>query len=154
LEGGDAPAAQSFSATSSTGQALPFSARADGGSWLSVQPASGSTPARIQVAVDQTGLQPGIYSANVVVSSPGITDLLVPVTLAVDTAPALLDVSPTFARLAAPQGSTNILQQALFIRNAGGGGSINFQASVGAGGEWLTVAPAQGQTTPNSPIVV
>src|SRR5215467_6625479 len=45
FQGGDAPAAQSFSATSSTGEPLAFSARANGGFWLSVQPAGGSTPA-------------------------------------------------------------------------------------------------------------
>src|SRR5436305_8668062 len=52
---GDAPSPQFIGATS-TGQSLPFSLRVDGGAWILARPAKGSTPARIQVSVDQTGL--------------------------------------------------------------------------------------------------
>jgi uncharacterized protein (TIGR03437 family) len=152
--GGDAPAAQSFSATSAAAQALPYSVRIDGDSWISARPAKGLTPARIQVSVDQTGLSAGSYSANVVVSSQGGPDLVVPVTFTVDTSPAQLDVSPTFARFETPQGSSIVLQQVVFISNAGGGGPMNFQASVSTATKWLTVAAAQGQTTPNSPTAI
>src|SRR5439155_22133581 len=66
----------------------------------------------------------------------------------------ILDVSPTFARFEAANGSGDSLEQALFIRNAGGGGALDFQVSVSAGNPWLTVAPATGQTASNSPTPV
>src|SRR5580704_17763410 len=147
--GGDAPAAQSFSVTTAAAGALPYSVRVDGDSWISARPVKGLTPARIQVSVDQTGIGAGSYSANVVVSSPGAPDLVVPVTLEVDTCPAQLDVSPTLGRFDAPQGSSDVQQQVLFIRNAGGGGPMNFQASVSTDSNWLTVASDPGQTMPN-----
>jgi uncharacterized protein (TIGR03437 family) len=152
--GGDAPASQSFGVTSTGDQALPYSLRVDGDSWISARPAEGLTPARIQVSVDQTGLGAGAYSAKVIVSSAGVQDSIVPVTFTVGASPAALDVSPTFARFETSQGSSDPLEQALFIRNAGGGGPMNFQASVSTDSGWLTVAPAQGQTTRNSPAVV
>jgi uncharacterized protein (TIGR03437 family) len=151
LAGGDAPAAQAFSVTTSAAQALPYAIRIDGDPWISARPLKGLTPARIQVSVDQTGLDAGLYTANVVVSSAGAPDLFVPVTLTVDTSPAQLDVSPTFARFEAPQGSSDLLLQVLFIRNSGGGGPMNFQASVSTDSKWLTMSPAQGQTVPNDP---
>jgi uncharacterized protein (TIGR03437 family) len=126
----------------------------EGGSWITARLAAGSTPARIQVAVDQTGLSTGAYSARIVVSTPGNEDRSVPVTLAVNTSAAMLDVSPAFVRLQAASGASDLLERALFVRNAGGSGPLNFQASVGTDSRWLTVTPAVGRTVPNSPVSI
>ena len=99
--GGDAPAPQSFGVTSNGNQAVGYSVTVSGAPWLSVGPAKGLTPARIQVSVDQTALGPGSYSANLVVSSSGAPDLALPVAFTVTDSGAVLDVSPAFGRVEA-----------------------------------------------------
>jgi uncharacterized protein (TIGR03437 family) len=154
FDGGDAPPSAAFSITSSTDQALAYSVRVDGGSWLTARPAKGTTPARIQVSADQTDLGVGAYSANIVVSSPGSPDQVVTVTLAVAASPSALVVSPSLLQFEAPEGSNQTLQQGFFVNNGGGGGALNFEASVADGALWLTVEQESNQASPNSPAVV
>ena len=74
VSGGNSPAA--------------FTASASGGSWLSVSPTSGSTPANLVVLVNPTGLATGVYSGNIAVASPGTSSSTqsIPVTFNVGAA--------------------------------------------------------------------
>ncbi len=76
--GGSAPAPQQVQVNTSSLSALTFGAAvttADGGTWLSVTPASGSasgqTSGSVAVSVDPTDLAAGIYSGDVSVSIGG-----------------------------------------------------------------------------------
>jgi hypothetical protein len=91
FDGGDAPTPQSFGLVSSSStQPVSYSLRVDGGSWLSAAPASGTTPARIQVSASQAGLAAGSFSANIVVSAPGSPDQIVAVTFSISSSSAIL----------------------------------------------------------------
>jgi uncharacterized protein (TIGR03437 family) len=71
--GAAAPASQSVSVTS-LGAALNFTAAAStisGGNWLSVIPASGTTPATLSVSINPAGVPAGIYQGGITVTPSG-----------------------------------------------------------------------------------
>jgi uncharacterized protein (TIGR03437 family) len=158
--GGDAPAPQSIAVISTGDQPLPFTIQIDGGpgvpkpSWILVALLQGSTPVRIPVAVDQTGLQPGTYSARILINTTGGSQSIVTVNLTVTNAPPQLDVSPGYLRFAGPLSAFMSAEQDLLVRNAGGGGSLTFQASVADAATWLSVSAAADRASPNSPASV
>ena len=91
--GGPDPAAQQLAVAEQGGGNLAWTATAttvSGGSWLSVSPASGTTPSSLAVATDPGGLGPGTYRGSVVVTATGATNSprTVPVTLVVDEIPS------------------------------------------------------------------
>ena len=160
LAGGDAPTPQNVSLIS-TGAALQFTVQIDGGtagspapSWLVVKLLKGSTPARIPVAINQTGLSPGKYVARILINTSDGRQSIVTVNLAVDAADPKLDVSPPFLRYTGSPTGVLTFEQNLVLRNVGGGGSIAFQASPVEGSAWLTLRDDIGQTGPNSPAVM
>jgi uncharacterized protein (TIGR03437 family) len=84
--GNPAPAPQTVSITSS-GPAIQFTATSSDSAWLSVTPASATTPATLSVSVNPTNLGPGTYTGSIALSgSAGVAPLSIPVTLTV-TAP-------------------------------------------------------------------
>jgi uncharacterized protein (TIGR03437 family) len=93
---GTNPPAQTVQVTSS-GATLNFSATAtSSGNWLSVTPASGTTPGTLSVSVNPTGLQPGSYQGSISVSSPGALNnpqtLNVTLTVATPTLPQVSSI--------------------------------------------------------------
>jgi trimeric autotransporter adhesin len=90
--GGGAPAAQTISITSTTGSPVVFATTAQplGGNWLTVSPATGTTPATVTVTANQAGLAAGSYTGTVTLTptAAGSTPLTIPVTLTVGTQPA------------------------------------------------------------------
>lgn len=101
--------AQQLSVTSAV-SGLSFSAQAAtaaGGNWLSVSPATGSTPGAIAASVDATNLDPGTYRGTVTVQAP----LAVPPgqTVAIEVTvgaavPSQLVAEPPSLTFAAPTG--------------------------------------------------
>jgi uncharacterized protein (TIGR03437 family) len=75
---GTAPAAQSFTAASN-GASVTVSASVTSGTWLSVSPASGATPASFSASVNPAGLAVGSYTGTIAVkasdaaNSPNVT---------------------------------------------------------------------------------
>src|SRR5262249_24491187 len=157
--GGDSPVSQSFLVTSSDQSAARFSLQVDGGApntaappWISVQPRSGATPARISVVLDSTGLRAAAYSARVlVISADGAQSIALPITFNIDGRAPALEVIPDYLRLSAAADPT---EGTLLIRNSGGGGPITFLASVPDSSGWLTVEPASGTTSPNTSTIL
>jgi len=88
-EGGSTPAAQTLSVTSMP--AVAFTAATTSSGWLSVSPASATTPASLTVAVNPAGLNPGSYTGMVTLSAPGATQVTVSVYLTV--APGLPSIT-------------------------------------------------------------
>ena len=80
-QGGTLPASQNIS-VSSKPSATQFSAIAST-PWLSVTPASGTTPVSVAIAVNDAGLKPGAYTGKVTLSDGVGGTLDVPVNLAV-----------------------------------------------------------------------
>ena len=83
IVGQPSPSAQTASVTSS-GSGTPFSATAaaaNNGTWLSVSPTSGVTPAQLTVTVASQSLAAGNYSGTITITSPNSAN---PVTLTVN----------------------------------------------------------------------
>lgn len=128
----------------SSGTPLSFTAGAttrDNGSWLSVSPRSGTTPATLNVTVNPVGLAPGGYSGTISLASTAAQQSI-PVSLTIEAPPAL-SVSPlslTFAN----SGTQNL---ALSANVAGLDYTVSSSTESGVG--WLSVSPAGG-TAPAS----
>ncbi len=93
LGAGGASASQNFSVGYTGTSSLAWTASASA-AWLTVQPASGSTPGSSVATANQAGLQPGAYSAAISVAAPGASNT--PQNIAVNlTVTALLTVTTT-----------------------------------------------------------
>ena len=127
----------------SPGIRFSLTAEVAGGSrWLTVSPASGETPATIQVRVDTTGLQAGTYS-GVIRAIPdgnaGGTRLIAVTAIVAPTTAIVVDQTPlTFTGA----GTKSLLIGAT-------GGNMGFTVAA-ANAPWLSVTP----TTGNAPATV
>ncbi|MCH8267392.1 MAG: SBBP repeat-containing protein, partial [Acidobacteria bacterium] len=136
------------------GLAFTAMATSTGGNWLSVNPASGTAPSSLLIAVNPTGLAPATYQGAVTVAIPNAnpSTRTVPVTLTVEAAGvAELVVRP--GRLGFPF----VLGAEARTKRIGifneGAGSADFQATAStfSGGSWLTVASASGTALLGTP---
>ncbi len=115
-----------------------------GGNWLTVLPASGTTPASVIVTANTTGLTAGKYTGTVTIAGPGagvseqvqVTLNVTPITIAVD------EQSLTFAYT---QGATVPASSTVNIISSGTPVPVTITASTVSGGEWLFVTPSGGQ---------
>jgi uncharacterized protein (TIGR03437 family) len=109
----------------------------------------------MNVSADPTGLQPGTYSGVVTVSSANPAQrIVVPVTMTITAATHTLLIPETGLSFFAVQGGGPPAPQNIDILNAGSGQMPwTVSASTLAGGPWLTVFPAGGQTDASSAIV-
>ena len=142
------PPVQTVSVISTTHDSVPFSATADA-PWI-MPTASGTTPGRIDVSVNQTGLSAGSYSGTITVTSPNRAPLSIKVPLTVHNAPAILQVSPQSLDFFS-DGTAAPLSQNIYVHNRGQG-SLNF--TVSADVPWLSVTPASGTASPSGDAIL
>src|SRR5262249_37356193 len=117
---------------------------ADGGSWLSVTPNTGTAPSPASVSVDVSqlpggGALAGEFIGQLVFQTSGDTTT-VPVTVTVGSAP-FTQLNPISYTM--PFGGANPLPQILNVATIDSS-TIRFSASVavGKGGNWLSIAPS------------
>jgi uncharacterized protein (TIGR03437 family) len=154
VRGGDSPAARQVAVTSAVTERLDFSAEVTpvgsaGAAWLQISLRRGTTPARLQVSVDQSGLAKGEYAARITIGS-GSRSIPIAVALSVNEAAPSVRVAPAALRFG--QGLT-APDQLLWIGNAGGG-ALTYRVSVTRGSDWLSVSPGGGTTAANQPGLV
>ncbi|HUU00614.1 MAG TPA: C25 family cysteine peptidase [Myxococcota bacterium] len=120
---------------------------AENSSWISVNPASGTTmagiPTPVSVVLDPAGLSEGLYEADLTVTAPEADNSprLVHLIWTLTSQP-VLSVSPeSFIFTAKEQGQAPAAQT-LHIENSGTG-SMNFAVTCSAA--WLSCAPLSGQ---------
>lgn len=116
------------------------------GKWLSVG-SGGQTPFQVAVTVDPSGLAPGAYTGEIVLTSPGTLNspLVVPVTLSVASA-AVLDADPDTLTFSYQTGSlTPPAQQ--FAVSSTIPVPVSVQAATEDGKPWL-MARSNGAITP------
>ncbi|PYF99672.1 N-acetylneuraminic acid mutarotase [Georgenia satyanarayanai] len=77
-----APVDASVVVSASDDSALPLTVSASV-PWLSADPSTTATPAQLTATADPTGLSPGTHTGELVLSSPDLPDVTVPVTLTV-----------------------------------------------------------------------
>ena len=141
VAGGTAPAPQNL-AIGSTGGILSWTA-ADDASWLTLSPASGTTPTTVTATASPTGLAGGNYSGHVVITAPaaGNNLLTVPITFNVQASPPAIALSATTLGFTAIAGQAPPTAQPVTITNAGSG-SLSWTASPSA--SWIQVTPVSG----------
>jgi hypothetical protein len=84
-QGGTTPPAQNLSVSSTSAVSFTATARtSSGGSWVTVTPTSGTTPATLAVSVNPGTLSVGSYSGSIAISS-SLGSVTVPVTLTITT---------------------------------------------------------------------
>ncbi len=158
LQGGAAPAAQTFHVLNTNFAALAWSLQlaGTGTNWLTVTPTSGVAPTLLTVRVNPSGLAAGSYRATLVVSSPGAigSPQTISILLTVD-APAqpVVALSSQLLSFQAVSGGINPTPQALSIANAGSG-TLEWTATAqtAPGTNWLELSAASG--TAPSPLFV
>jgi len=117
------------------------------GNWLSINPTSGSTPGKITVKADPTGLSPGSYSAKVIVTS-GSSSTNVQVFLRIlGPGNAVAIVTPRRLKFSATTGTSGTVSPAsrtVHITSTTSGLSFTAAATTAKGGAWLKISPASG----------
>jgi hypothetical protein len=135
----------------SSGSALSINAVAAGGAWLSVTPASGSTPASLTVTANPSGLAAGTYNGTVTVSSGGASNSpqTIPITLVItsSTGSGRLRVWPPRAAYFEYE-SGHSMPSPRSLRVMSTSSPLSFTAAA-HGGTWLSVTPSGG-TTPGT----
>jgi uncharacterized protein (TIGR03437 family) len=147
--GGSAPPAQAVT-VSGTPSPINFTvgATASGlGTWLTANPASGSTPGTIQVSASAGTLAVGQYNGTVTITAPSASGspISIPVTLNV-VAGQVITATP--ATLAFSYVIGTAVPAALQVQAATTGNSIplSMTASTKDGANWLSVTPATAAT--------
>ena len=131
---------------SSQGGAVAFSVTAQSGqNWLSVTPASGTTPGQLVVTANTTGLSPGTYDGSLTITSTQASNpvLTVPISLVVGPAQNL-GVTPLSLTFGSVTGEPAPAGQKIKLTPTAG--KVDFKATVEVTGavQWLSVAPAAG----------
>jgi hypothetical protein len=139
--GGSTPAAQMVAISS--GSAVNYTT-SKSATWLSVTPASGTTPGNLSVSINPSGLTAGTYTGNVTVTSSGASNSPknVPVTLTVTAATSpTMTVSPLNLTFNYQSGGTTPAAQTVNVT-----ASSALSYSTGTNAAWLSVSPASGNT--------
>jgi len=146
------PATLSFSALAGANEAnaslelrsstpgLGYTARATGGTWLTVSPQTGQMPSTLTVTARTEGLAAGTYTARIEITvplaNPSRTDITVTLTVTASGPKLTVPSQPLTFTVSEGGGAVST---ALRAANEGSG-SLTFQAA--ATEPWLTVSPA------------
>ncbi len=112
-----------------------------GGPWLTPSPDSGTLPSTLVVFVSPGGLNPGVYSGRIVVTS-GDTTREIPVQVEVASQSRLV-LAPAQFSFTAPAGSTALVCSSLRIAGFAGA-LLDWTATPSA--SWLAVNPGSGRS--------
>lgn len=148
--GGTAPTAQTVNVTSS-GAALNYTVAANSNSsvnWLSVTPASGSTPGTISISVDGSKLNPGAYTGIVTVTSPGAAGSPAMIQVNFTVTPGTISAPNTALNFTQVAGGSAPAAQTVAVSGTSG---LNFTVAAAvtspANGTWLTATVGSGTAT-------
>ena len=107
VECGGNPAAQVNNISVSDGSSVLWNVVSKS-AWLTVTPASGSTPQQLSVAANISGLNPGPTLGSLVIHSPSaVEDIAIPVQVTVEADVPSLSVYPSSLSFSAQQGDTD-----------------------------------------------
>jgi hypothetical protein len=142
--GGPNPASQTVQLTAGGGGILAWTALSNQ-PWLSVSSVSGSTPATLQVSVNQASLGGGTFSGVINLVSLGAVNspLQIPVSLTVTVPPPAIAPSPSSMSFVAKIGQAAPPSQTLSVFNASLGA---FSWTASSDSSWLAVSPSSGST--------
>jgi uncharacterized protein (TIGR03437 family) len=151
---GIAPPPQTLNLTSTGTAPLGFTIFSTGGNWFSVSPPNGNTPSALNVTVNGSNLQPGTYSGQINIVSPGAgnSPLAIPITLTVTSGQTLsLSTGSAGNSLSFTAGVGGSAPPAQTVTLSASSGSLSYVTNINItspqGGNWLSVSPASGSAT-------
>ncbi len=152
VSNGSTPPPQYVSVSSVSQTNTSFSVSSDS-TWLSASPSGSSltTPATLQINVNQTGLQAGTYSGNLNITGPDGLHA-VSVALKVTAVPAMLSAAPTLVSFST-DGTSQPMPGAIQISNAGNG-TVTFTAKIVNGSTWVSLGSAPSSVTAGTPVTI
>ena len=132
--------------STSTGTPASFTASAStsyGGNWLSVSPATATTPAALTVLANSAGLAPGSYQGTIHLAPTSGTGVDIQVALRVtQQQPAALSAAPATIAFQATAGGSQPPAQSVALNCTGCTGG--YTATAVSDGNWLSATPASG----------
>lgn len=144
------PAPESVRVTTAGATAVSFTAQASttaGGNWLAVTSSSTVTPATLSLALDPSGLKPGVYTGTVILTTAtgSTASIGVSLTVVIDSTLVLKAVPQSLAFNYVNGGAVPPAQP---LAVSVTGTAVIFQTDVSAPptGKWLTVTPSGGAT--------
>jgi uncharacterized protein (TIGR03437 family) len=163
VQGGSAPAPQSFRFLNANALPLGFSistSTLSGNSWLSIAPLSGSLspdqPASPTVTVNPTGLAPGDYYGQVRIDAPTAVNAPQFLTIVLNVAASAVNPGPAIAPAGlvfqGAIGATNPLAQSVRITNVTTTPKQFTVTATSGGANWFTFAPASGTVAAGQPV--
>ncbi|HXP83253.1 MAG TPA: IPT/TIG domain-containing protein [Bryobacteraceae bacterium] len=147
LSQGASAASQPLSIVNQGGGTAAFTIQLSGGAWLTVDSFGGnvssSAPATVTVTVNPSGLAPGTYSGQILITSGTQSLPPVQVSATVSAAQPILLLSQTALSLTAAEGGGAPLPQDFGILNIGQG-AMNWTAAASSQGGWLSLSSTSG----------
>ena len=138
--GEGAPSSQIIAVTAGT--ATSFTATTSSGTWLTVSPTSGTTPATLTLTANGTGLSAGTYQNSVTITGGG-TSVVVPVTFTV-SAQGTLAATPNTVGFVQNNG---VLAPTYAVQvTAATATSFTTTIDTKGSGTWLMISPSSGST--------
>lgn len=114
-------------------------------SWLSLTSASGSNGATFQMVLNVSGVTPGTYKTQVVITdnSSGNKTVTIPVTLTVQSATAVLQLVPATLSFQGTPAGANPAPQVVTVNNIGSG-TLAWTAAEVPDASWMSINPTTG----------
>ena len=163
VAGGGAPPTQSFQVFNGGAGALNWTASAStlsGGSWLSINPAGGSSDAnnapRVDARASPTGLAPGDYYGQIQVTAAAAANSPQSVSVVLNVLPPAQDpgpvVQPAGLIFVGTAGGANPSSQAITATVLSSlAATFTATTAFGSGPVWAAVSPAAGMAGPGQP---
>lgn len=150
-EGGSPPAPRTLVIDDAGWGSFSWTASANRG-WISLQPASGTNGASVNVSVDPAGLT-GPNSGTITINAPGATPSSASVGVSLDIRPPQLNIAPGDRALSfhATLGGGNPPSQTVSLA-PDGGSDFNWTAEPAS--DWISVSPATGSGAANVTVSV
>ena len=146
---GNPPLPKSIDVSNTGSGTLSFSV-SDDAPWLSETPTSGTAPATVRAAVDESGLAPGTYTATITITPSAGSPVTLPVSLTVPPPPRL-GAQPASLSFSSTVGGAAPAAKVFDVRNDGGG-TLLFTASEDA--DWMSITPSGGSAPRNVSVTV
>ena len=136
-----APGTSIITISASDNSAQPFTAAAGppAPTWLTLSPASGTTPGKVTLTANATGLAPGTYLTSLTVAVPGTAEGSKVLTVQLTVTGSNLAVTPASLSFTYHPGGTLPATQTLAVAPASGTGTIAL-TSVTTNVTWLKVS--------------
>jgi len=138
---GPPPAAQEVQVTANARSTFVVGAKP---AWIKVQPTGTlTTPAKLVITADPTGMDPGPYEGSIRLDGPNTVVIQVAITVPSPPAPV---ISPSALAFSYQFGSPQPQPQTITIASPAGPSTFTAVAATDSGIDWLTASPVSGST--------